>query len=124
MANSKVMLVDDDKEFLEELQELLVSSGYQMVAVNDPISALERVSQVKPDVIVLDLKMPNMSGFQLAQEIRHFCELNSVPIIAMSGYYKDEYNPLLNICGIKVCLKKPFNPLDVISAIEDVLKAK
>lgn len=47
-----------------------------------------------------------------------------VSIIAMTGFFKDEYASLMNICGIKKCLKKPFNPLDVISGIEEVLSKK
>jgi DNA-binding response OmpR family regulator len=119
--NKKVMIVDDDKEFLEELNETLNLSGYDMVAVNDAGSDVDVAAQTKPDVIILDLKMPKKSGFQLADEIKHLQEIADIPIIAMTGFLKDDYTPLLNVCGIKKCLKKPFNPLDVIAHIEEAL---
>lgn len=119
--DKKVMVVDDDKEFLEELRETLALSGYELVAVNDATAVLDLVNSAKPDVILLDLKMPQKSGFQVADELRHLSQSGSVPVIAMSAYLKDEYIPLLKICGIKRCLKKPFYPLDVIAQIEEVL---
>lgn len=121
MKTKKVLIVDDDRGFLEELRENLSLSGYEMVAVNDPASFLPIALREKPDIILLDLKMPGKSGFQLADEMSRTFELQNIPIIAMSAYFKDEYRVLMNVCGIKKCLKKPFNPLDVISEIEEAL---
>lgn len=117
----KVMIIDDDKEFLEELKETLELAGYEMIAVNDSNAAVHKALRVKPDVILLDLKMPGKTGFQVADEVRHLSQLKHIPIIAMSGFFKDEYGPLMNICNIRKCLKKPFLPLDVIVEIEAVL---
>ena len=123
MANKKVMIVDDDAEFLEELNETMSASGYEMIPVNDSTTAVDIASRVKPDLIILDLKMPGKSGFQLAEEIRRLPELEKIPIIAMSAFFKEEYAFLLSIFGIKKCLKKPFNPLDVITAVETAFKS-
>jgi response regulator NasT len=124
MGKKKVMVVDDDREFLEELCELLVLSGYEMVPVNDPAAALQIAASEKPQVILIDLKMPGKSGFQLAEEFRGLAQLEQVSLIAMSAFFKEEYKPLLNICGIKRCLKKPFHPLEVITEIEAALAEK
>ena len=117
----RILVVDDDKEFLEELKETLGLSGYDVVEVNDSVSAVDVARSTKPDLVLLDLKMPGKSGFQLADELRHIAELGNIPVIAMTGFLKDDYIPLINICGIKKCLKKPFNPLDVIAHIETAL---
>ena len=122
MANKKVMIVDDDSEFLEELNETMSMSGYKMIPVNDSTTAVDIATSEKPDLIILDLKMPGKSGFQLAEEIRRIPALGNTPIIAMSAFFKDEYAFLLSIFGIKKCLKKPFKPLDVITAVETELK--
>lgn len=119
--NKKVMIVDDDKEFLEELKEMLELSGYDLVIVNDATCALDIACKKKPDIVLLDLKMPGKNGFQVADELRHSQELMHTPIIAMTGFFQDEYVPLINTLGIKKCLKKPFNPLDVIAQIEEAL---
>ncbi len=124
MDKKRVLIVDDDREFLEELKEAFSLSGYDVAAVSDPILGLSVAIQVRPQVIVLDLKMPNMSGFQFADEIRHLCEVENVPIIAMSAYFKDEYEPLLHLCGIRECLKKPFDPEYMTKRIDKALEEK
>jgi CheY-like chemotaxis protein len=121
MGKKKILIVDDDKEFLEELREMLELCGYELVAVNDADKALQTAKEIKPAVILLDLKMPKKSGFQLANELRQFSEFTGIPIIAMSSFYKDDYKTLLEMRGIKRCLNKPFQPLDVIAEIEEGL---
>jgi CheY-like chemotaxis protein len=123
MANKRVMIVDDDKIFLDELKETLDLSGYEMIAVNDAVSAVDTVCQTAPDVILVDLKMPQKSGFQVAHELMFLShKIGDIPVIAMTGFFRDGYAALMNMCGIKKCLKKPFSPLDVISEIEEALK--
>jgi CheY-like chemotaxis protein len=119
--NTKILIVDDDKEFLEELGESLELSGYEMTAVHDASLALEVCQKNKPDLILLDLKMPAKSGFQVADEIKHFQDTAHIPIIAMTGYFKDDYVPLMGLFGITKCLKKPFGVEEVICEIEDAL---
>ena len=121
MANNRIMIVDDDKEFLDELGQLLEMSGYELIAVEDADLAVGVASKIRPAAILLDLKMPKKSGFQLADEIRHLSEFAETPIIAMSAFYKEDYQGLLDMCGIKRCLSKPFQPLDVIAEIEEAL---
>ena len=122
----KIMVVDDDKKFLEELTETLRLSDYEPVTVGDSNLVLERVLEEVPDVILLDLKMYPKNGFEIAYALKHFVQVDGageIPIIAMTGFYKDGYMNLLDMCGIKRCLKKPFKPLDMIEQIEDVLRS-
>lgn len=122
---AKIMIVDDNKEFLEELEETLSLSGYDVIAVNESVGAFETARKSKPDIVLLDLKMSGKTGFKVADEIKHFTELKHVPIIAMTGHFTDlEYSLLINLCGITKCLVKPFNPLDVIAQIENLLQEK
>lgn len=121
--NKKVMIVDDDREFLDELGEILVFGGYDVIAVNDTGSVMELVDTKKPDVILLDIRMPGRDGFYMAAQIKEFSKYNEIPIIGMTGgFYGDEDTWLMNLCGIQKCLKKPFNPLDVINYIETEMK--
>lgn len=119
MAKKKVMIIDDDRELLDELQEMLTLNGYTTASFTDGISALDQLEDVKPDVILLDLKLTGKSGFQVADEIKRIHTSRSIPIIAMTGFYTEKQHLLLmNICGIKTCLTKPLNPSDVIARIE------
>lgn len=124
VAKGKILVVDDDKELLEELHDTLVSSGYEVCATRDSTSVKDNVLKFEPDVIVLDLKMEQMNGFEVAEDLNAHFKGVGIPVIAMTGFFReDEHIPLLNICGIKRCIKKPFNPLDIICAIEETMKA-
>lgn len=124
MNNKKVMIVDNDQELLEGLEELLDLSGYDMVTVNDSLAAVDTAIRTKPDVILLDLKMPGKTGFEVAEELRRLSMFEDVPIIAMTAFYKDSYKSLIDFCGIQKCLKKPLRPLNLISEIEFIMNNK
>jgi len=84
--------------------------------------AVDAVMENKPDIILMELRMPRKSGFELTHAINQVFETNKVPIIAMSESYKDEFRWLLHFCGIKRHIKKPFQPLDLIWAIENEIE--
>lgn len=123
MSKGKVMIVDDDSEFLQELKEILDLSGYEVTQISNPSSVVSEAAGNEPDVILLDLKMEGLNGFEVADQLKRTEKTSHVPIIAMTGFYtEEEHMSLMNICGIQRCILKPFNPLDVISAIEMALK--
>ena len=129
MSGEKIMIVDDDAEFLEELTETLALSGYAAFAVSDSKAVVEAARKEKPDLILLDLKMKGLNGIQVAQKLKGLKETTHIPLIAMSGYLNnfftdDSQETLLEVCGMESGLKKPFNPLDVIDKIEKILSKK
>jgi two-component system response regulator AdeR len=119
VRNKNVVIINDDKESLGDLEEILALSGHDSVVVNDALLAVDAVVQNKPDVVLLELKMPHKNGFELADEINRIFHTKRIPIIAMSAFFKDEFRFLFELCGIRRYFKKPFNPLDVIWAIEN-----
>lgn len=116
----RIMIVDDNKNFLNGLSELLTLTEYEVIAVEDPIKVIPEATKRKPDIILLDLKMPKKNGLQVADEIRHSAELLNVPIIMMTAYLNDNKGVGADICGIQQWVKKPFNPLDLIYQIEKI----
>lgn len=123
MFKVKVMIVDDDSEFLAELKQTLDLNGYEVIAISDSTLAQKKANNTKPDVIVLDLKMEDMSGFEVAEQLRHSSSTMQIPIIGITGFFKEEEHiPLLNICGIEKCITKPFSPKELITVIESALK--
>ena len=117
------MIVDDDKRFLQELQGTLALSGFKTFAVNDSTKALNVALTKKPDLILLDLKMDGMSGFQVAQALKQSPETAGIPIIVISAIFnKEDHAQMMDSCGIKIGLKKPFRTYELIKQIEGVLK--
>ena len=122
MQNRKVAIIDDNQESLRELEQILKMAGYTPVLVDDIFGNVDTVIENKPDVILMELKMPHKNGFALADAINRVFETKKIPIIAMSNLFKDEFKWLMDFCGIKRWIKKPFLPLDVIWAIENELE--
>ena len=123
MSQKRIMVVDDDREFLQELTETLQLSGYEVNPVVDACEAFPLAAKIKPDLIVLDLKMKGMTGFEVANKLKNFTTTSAIPIIAMSGYFTaTEDDTLLSFFEINNYLRKPFNPLDIITKIEIALK--
>ena len=119
MGNRKIAIIDEDKEFIKELEEVLAACGHESVVVHDARVAIDTIVHKKPDLILLELVMPRKNGFELANEISRKFESRRIPIIAMSVLVRKEFNWLLDLCGINGYLRKPFHPLDVIWAIEN-----
>lgn len=122
MRTKRILVVDDDEDFLKELRETLTLSGYAIVSTHDSKMVAQLAQAANPDVILLDLRMDGMNGFEVAQILKHSSETNHIPVIAMTGYFtSSEHTGLIDKYGFKGCLKKPFNPLDLITRVESVL---
>jgi CheY-like chemotaxis protein len=119
MDPKKVMIIDDDPDFLEELNETLSLTGYETLPVLNSIQALEMVRRKGPDIILLDLRMGGKSGYEVADELSRHPETAHIPIITMTGYFGEkEFLKLSRMKNIKSHLSKPFFPLDVIFQVE------
>jgi CheY-like chemotaxis protein len=85
MQGSEVLLVEDDRDIREIASEILEAQGYRVVQAADGHEALRILRQLRPAVILLDLMMPRMSGWEVKEMLRHDPELASIPVIVMSA---------------------------------------
>lgn len=119
----KVMIIDDDREFLGELSTLLMLSGYEVIALEEPALSRTATLAANPDVILLDLKMETLSGFDVLDQLRSSPATRAIPVIVTSGFFSEERDfPLLNFFSVKNYLRKPFSPLSLITQIEAAAK--
>ena len=85
--------------------------------------AFEVACEIKPDLILMDLKMKPKSGFQLADELHNSFKTKSIPIIAITGFFTEkEHILMMKMFGMKHAMLKPVNPTDLIAKIELVLR--
>ena len=122
MKSRKIVIIDEDKGMSDKLKEILNMGGYSSILINDPLLAVNSVIDNNPDVVLMELRMPQKNGFELTHEINRVFETKRMPVIAMSETFKDEFRWLLELCGIKRCIRKPFHPLDIIWAIENEIE--
>ena len=117
----RVMIVDDDKDFLEEIGSALRSEGYDTVVISESTTAVKKAVEYMPDLILLDLKMDKKSGFKIADELMENPKTKDIPVIAITGVFtRQEHGLLMKICNIRECLIKPINPSDIIGRVEKI----
>ncbi|MDD5449773.1 MAG: response regulator [Candidatus Omnitrophica bacterium] len=122
MTSERLMIVDDDQKFLGEFGEILSMMGYELVQVSDATSVVENAKMFKPHLILLDLKMAKMNGFDVAEKLKTTPETANISIIAISGYYPiEKSNVLIDKTHFDACLTKPFSISDAVSQIEMLL---
>jgi DNA-binding response OmpR family regulator len=117
MKKFRVLVADDEQRILNFLSSKLRASGYEVITASNGVEALEQVQAQEPDLVVLDVMMPKMDGFEALKEIR---ALSSVPVIILSakGTNADKVKGLG--LGADDYLAKPFSPDELVARIEAV----
>lgn len=117
MKQFRILVVDDEKRILNFLRTKLRASGYEVLTAVDGFEALEQAQAQEPDLILLDVLMPKMDGFETLKRLRSFC---STPVIVLSAKGSDvDKIKGLNL-GADDYLPKPFNPDELMARIEAV----
>ncbi|QJT09636.1 response regulator [Oceanidesulfovibrio marinus] len=108
MTNAiRVLLVDDESEFVETLAERLEIRGFEPAVALNGTAALERLDEIRPQVMVLDLKMPGMSGLEVLREtLRKMPEL---PVIMLTGHGSEQERDEALASGAATYLQKPID---------------
>lgn len=119
MAEQKVMIVDDDKNICELLRLYFEKEGFKTVIANDGQTALDISKTEKPDLILLDIMMPDLDGWQVLREIRKYSE---VPIIMLSAK-GETFDKVLGLeLGADDYIVKPFDSKEVVARVKAVLR--
>ena len=108
-AATRILVVDDNHDSAASLSALLRLLGYEACAVYDGFEALEKVESFRPDVVVLDIGMPGMNGYELARRLRTRPALQGILIVAVTGYGQARDRLLSFEAGINHHLVKPLN---------------
>ena len=122
MANEKILVVDDDANICELLRLYLTKEGYQVTTANDGEEGLDKFNQVKPDMVLLDVMMPRMDGYEATAQIRK--QSADVPIIAVTAFAfaSDEQKVLSS--GFDGYMPKPINARQLKTQALDMLRTR
>ena len=117
-----ILIVDDEKDILEFLSYNLEKEGYLVKTANNGNQALSLASKIKPDLIILDVMMPEMDGMQTCEQIRGTKELENTLIVFLTAR-SEEYSELAGFAsGADDYITKPIKPKLLISRIKALLK--
>jgi two-component system OmpR family response regulator len=107
----RVLVADDEPDTVFTLTELLRAEGHESRGVHSGGAALDAVSEFDPDVVILDLAMPDKSGWEVARDIRAACGPHRPVLIAISGIYKQGVDRILGAMGgFSYYIAKPYDP--------------
>jgi DNA-binding response OmpR family regulator len=114
---TKILIVDDDEQVTVLLGKLLTMEGYQTTAVNDSSKAHETASSVKPDLILLDLMMPDPDGFKLCRILRADPHFMFTPIIIVTALDDNDSRVVAFGAGANDYITKPFHSSELVQRI-------
>jgi two-component system cell cycle response regulator DivK len=116
-------LIEDSKEILFLMKMELEAFGYSVLTAKDGESGIEIAKRERPDVIISDIRMPGISGFEMMRRLRAIPELRSIPCIALTGYSTEQDVQEGLAAGYNAYISKPADPDDLVALIQKLTSA-
>ncbi len=120
-AVSTILVIEDYSDTRELLSVLLQRRGYNVVEAEDGVKGLLKASATSPDLIIMDLTLPEMDGVETARRIHQLPKLSDVPIFVVSGYLTEEVKADARSAGCVEVFPKPFDAETLLKKISDAL---
>lgn len=121
----RVLVVDDESAIREVIAEHLTlrAKPYEVMTAANGFEAGRMVATWRPDVVLLDLRMPGLDGFQVCRTIKADPETSSTVVLAMTGYYTPETEARILECGAQRCFAKPVEPSTLAAVVDGLFDA-
>ncbi|MEL6699584.1 MAG: response regulator [Bacteroidota bacterium] len=121
-SDRRILIVDDEPHIVMAIEFLMKQCGFATDRANDGLEALHKVEQFRPDLIILDVSMPRMDGFELSKEIRTRLEYRDTKIIFLTakGTQKDKFDGYG--AGGDVYLTKPFDNGELVKTVTEMVQ--
>ncbi len=124
MNKGKILIVDDENYILHILDFSLGAEGYEVITAEDGAEAVRKAKEDRPDLVVLDVMMPKMDGFEACRAIKRDPELAGTPVILLSAKGRDIDQKQGYEAGADDYITKPFSPGRLVERVHGLLKTK
>ena len=121
MDKGKILVVDDEVYILHILEFSLGAEGFQVITANNGELAVEKAIQEQPDLIVLDVMMPVLDGYETCRRLKRQAETKEIPVILLTAKGRDADKRLGYEVGAIDYIIKPFSPSRLIGRIEEIV---
>lgn len=121
IGTSRILVVDDEPEITEIVEAFLAESGYLVAVENSSTQAVDKARKFKPDVILLDIMMPGVDGYDICQELKNDPQFASTPIIFLTGKDRTDDQGRSFKSGGDMFIKKPFSCERLLEIVNIVL---
>ena len=120
-----VVCVEDEPEIIDLIRLILGRKGFDLTGATGGLEGLEAIRRVKPDLVLLDLMMPDMDGWEVYQQMKADPDLKNIPVIVVTAKAQSIDKILgLHIAKVDDYVTKPFGPQELLQSVERVLSAK
>ena len=118
----RVVYIEDEQEMIDLVRLILSRKGYEVLGANGGVDGLSMVRQVLPDLVLLDLMMPDMDGWEVYQQMKADKVTQDIPVIVITAKAQSIDKVLgLHIAKVNDYISKPFSPQELLESIEKVL---
>jgi len=117
-----ILVVEDHEDNRRILRDLLGSVGYAMSEASDGEAALAAVKAQRPDLILMDIQLPLLDGYEVTRRIKSDPDFKDIPIIVVSSYALSGDEPKARAVGCDAYVTKPYSPRDLLRRIREFLK--
>ena len=114
---SKILIIDDERFFIDPVSLILTKYGYEVIFATDGISGLNKARTENPDLILLDLMLPNINGYQICSLLKLDSRYNNMPVIIVSARDTEAIISLVDKCNADMMM---VNPIDVELLLEKI----
>lgn len=118
---SKVIVIDDEPFILMMIADKLKKANIDVTTLRESIYALEVIKKDKPELIILDWMMPELSGIELCQMIKADPELKDIPIFMLTAKGQDSDEQQGIQCGVSRFITKPFSPRSLLAMVQEII---
>lgn len=122
MEQRKILIVEDEESLLKLESILLTTRGYQVEGVSDGLTALKKIEQERPDLVLLDIMMPGIDGFEVCRRIKENPQTSSIPVVMLTAKKSSADQARGFEVGADAYATKPFKSGRIIEMIEGLLK--
>ena len=116
----KILVVDDDRHIVRLVEVNLLRAGYDVITAFDGLEALRKIESEKPDLVVLDVMMPFMDGFEVLRNMKANPETDEIPVIMLTGKAQDADVFRGWQSGVDVYLTKPYRPQELLRFVKKI----
>ncbi|SMX43001.1 response regulator transcription factor [Actibacterium lipolyticum] len=118
-----VLLIEDEPNIIEAIRFILSRDGWHVQTHSDGKSAYEKVLDMRPDVVILDVMLPGRSGFEILRDIRGGGETAALPVLMLTAKGQTKDREMAESLGASRFMTKPFSNTDVLSTVRDLVGA-
>ncbi len=120
--SKRILVVEDQEENRQILRDLLATVGHDIIEVEDGAAAVAAAKQHRPDLILMDIQLPILDGYEATRRIKADPDLRAIPIIVVTSYALSGDEEKALACGGDSYVAKPFSPLELLAKINEYLK--